>query len=421
MPNPTVKIGGSYRIVRLADFSLGENRKSSDFSLTQRSAARVKNFYLARDGSLIGRRGSRRWNSTSLGSGSVRGSTRAYAVPALGGVVADQFWVAYHGTSVYLGDDLTASFSASRTGLSSIADMWFLQVGKFLYSSNGADNHEKLDVNAQTWTPWGIAAPTAACTLAAGAAGTLTGSYVVRVTFVIASGAESSGGPDSNTVTVTAQQINVTGIPLGPAGTTARRLYGFKTSVSSVFQRILEIANNTATTSTITTDQDAWGVEIPTTGDVDRPPASAWISAFHKNRIWMIGDKTDKLYFSKVGVPQSALEQFPAENFLTIQFRGGDYGTALMPMGDVLFVFGHDSVHYIAGDTPGTFKPIRTFATAGCPGPWAVDKIQMPTGEVWLVYLSRNGVMVIQGRETVLISEPEEPFFTDLPEMTDAG
>lgn len=416
MPNPNATLGGAYRIVRLADFSLGENRKSGEYGIPKRSAARLKNFYLSGDGSLIGRRGTRRWNSTSLGTGSVRGSARVYAVSSAGAAVANQFWIAYHGTTVYIGDDDLKTFTSSKTSLDPVADMWFLQVGKFLYSSNGVDNHEKLDVNAQTWSPWGIAAPTAAATLAAGAAGTLTGQYKIKVTFVLASGAESSGSPDSNTLTVTSQQINVTGIPLGPTGTTARRLYGFKLSVSSVYQRILEISNNTATTSTITTDQDQWGVEIPVTDDVSRPPAAAWISTYHKNRIWMVGDETDKLYFSKVGVPQSALEQFPTDNFLIIPFRGGDFGTALISMGDVMFVFGHDSVHYVAGDTPGTFKLIKTFATAGCPGPWAVDKIFMPTGQVVIVYLSRNGVMVIHGREAVPISEPEEPFFTDLPE-----
>lgn len=418
MPNPNSRIATGYRVVRLADFSKGENRKSSEFSLSGGYLASVLNFYLSQDGTLIGRRGTRRWNNVSLGSGPPRGQVRAYARPDLGAPLDDQFWLAMHGITVWLGDDATKTFAASRSGLDPTAQMWFLQVGKYVFASNGVDSHAKLDVNTQLWTPWGLNPPDVAPTLAAGAAGVPNGSYTAKITFLLESGAESEGGPVSTTVAVVNQQIDVSAIQIGPTGTAKRRVYLFKSNVSSVYQLAAEISNNTATTVSINTDQDAWTTTIPTDNEQDPPPPGAWISAYHKNRIWVVGDKSDKLYFSKVGVPANALEAFPSTNSLVIQFQGGDYGTALMPMGDVLYVFGHESVHYATGDDPLNFKPIKTFATAGAPGPWAVDRIHIPGTGAVCTYLSRNGVMIIQGREAMPISDAESPFFTDLPEVS---
>jgi hypothetical protein len=62
--------------------------------------------------------------------------------------------------------------------------------------------------------------------------------------------------PDTNTSG--SGQINVTSIPIGPAGTTARRLYR-KEDVSAYYQRVATITNNSATTYTDNTSEDNLG------------------------------------------------------------------------------------------------------------------------------------------------------------------
>lgn len=67
-------------------------------------------------------------------------------------------------------------------------------------------------------------APPGALTAAVGAATGLTGIYLYKVTFVTAEG-ETNGGVESAPVTVANQKINLSAIPVGPAGTTARKIY----------------------------------------------------------------------------------------------------------------------------------------------------------------------------------------------------
>ena len=79
-------------------------------------------------------------------------------------------------------------------------------------------------------------------------AGNLNGTYEYVVTFVTASG-ETLPSAESLAVSPVNQQVNLTAIPLGGAGTTARRIYRDKNGAGA-YRRVTEIANNTATTYT---------------------------------------------------------------------------------------------------------------------------------------------------------------------------
>lgn len=83
---------------------------------------------------------------------------------------------------------------------------------------------------------------------ALGAAGGLTGTYEYRVTFVTASG-ETLASADSNAITPSSQQVNLTSIPIGGTGTTKRRIYRDKNGAGD-YRLVSEIVNNTATTFT---------------------------------------------------------------------------------------------------------------------------------------------------------------------------
>ena len=100
----------------------------------------------------------------------------------------------------------------------------------------------------------GIAAPTTNCAAAVGAAGVLTGAYYYTQTFVTALG-ETAPWPGTTTVVnPSSQQVNLTSIPVGPAGVIARRIYRTP-AVSGVvdpkdYRFVAEISDNTTTTYT---------------------------------------------------------------------------------------------------------------------------------------------------------------------------
>lgn len=81
-------------------------------------------------------------------------------------------------------------------------------------------------------------APVAAINVAAG---NLNGTYEYIITFVTAEG-ETLASPESNAVTPANQQVNLTALPIGGAGTINRRIYRDKNG-AGVFRRVAEINN----------------------------------------------------------------------------------------------------------------------------------------------------------------------------------
>lgn len=95
-----------------------------------------------------------------------------------------------------------------------------------------------------------IAASSATPTSAVGAAGVLTGAYYYTVTFVT-SGGETAPWPGTATVVnPSSQQVNLTSIPIGPAGTIARRIYRTPATPTDPkdYRFLVEIGDNTTTT-----------------------------------------------------------------------------------------------------------------------------------------------------------------------------
>jgi hypothetical protein len=90
------------------------------------------------------------------------------------------------------------------------------------------------------------------------------GSYMYQVTFVNAQG-ETTGGTVATAVTTSGnQQVNISSIPLGPSGVTARKIY--RTAVNGIAgseKLLTTIADNTTTTYTDTTADGSLGVPVP--------------------------------------------------------------------------------------------------------------------------------------------------------------
>jgi hypothetical protein len=92
-----------------------------------------------------------------------------------------------------------------------------------------------------------IATPTAPTVAVNATAGNITGRVTYKITFVGARG-ESAGGTTSAAVSPAGQQVNLTNIPLGPAGTTKRHIYR-STPSGEQTHKLVAILNDNTTTS----------------------------------------------------------------------------------------------------------------------------------------------------------------------------
>lgn len=120
-----------------------------------------------------------------------------------------------------------------------------------------------LGASIPTSNTAGVPAPGAAA-LAAGAGGSPNGAYRCQVTFVNAAG-ETTGGPEF-TITVTSTHISWSAVPLGPTGTTARKLYRTAAAGATGTEKLVTtLADNTTTTFDDNVADGSLGAAILTT------------------------------------------------------------------------------------------------------------------------------------------------------------
>lgn len=159
----------------------------------------------------------------------------------------------------------------------------------------GADPDPTV-VGDEPYTLNRFAEPAAAPTLAAGT-GTLTGTYVIAVSFVRATG-ETGIGPASSPINLTAQGISLSAVPLGATGTTARNIYRKKTAgtgFDNKFHLIATINDNTTAvlTNETTSDTTAQGDGVTTFGTA--LPKTGIATG---DNVLVTYDYTDEFYYS---------------------------------------------------------------------------------------------------------------------------
>lgn len=91
------------------------------------------------------------------------------------------------------------------------------------------------------------------------------GSHSYKVTFVDSTGGETPGGAKSNVVTndVSHKSTNLAGIPIGPTGTAARKIYRTVAGDTGDYYLVAAIEDNTTTTYTDTMADGSLGAAIP--------------------------------------------------------------------------------------------------------------------------------------------------------------
>jgi hypothetical protein len=221
---------------------------------------------------------------------------------------------------------------------------------------------ERIKVRGTAVELFGIEAPASAPSLAVGSAGAPTGTYEARVTYYNAnSGHESSAGPTSSPVTVTADDIDFSSIPTSAdAQVTARRIYLRNTATQANFYLAATIADNTTTTYVYDQADTLLITTGPDADSNDRPPSGVKYLAWHRSRMFAADDTT--LYYSAINKP----EAFDAEAVERVNPQDGQRITGLYSAGDLLLIFKTRSLYALYGVDPESWQVRLLSPDVGC-------------------------------------------------------
>ncbi len=224
--------------------------------------------------------------------------------------------------------------------------------------------------------PLAIPTPNKAPTVAAGAAGALTGTFRVKVAYAIKNSlgaiiAEGGRSVASLTVTVAAQLIALTNIPKSAdPSINCRRLYRTATGPGTEYFEWFDIDDNTTTSySDDAADADLSLFSAQT--DLGAAPARLELCAEWKGRLW--GKSTsepDTLRYSADG----KLYAWPATNSLKVLPVGKDrLGiTAIIPRRDELGIARRDIIWKVIGSANNDFRMVKLVEGKGAIAPDSV-------------------------------------------------
>ncbi len=188
----------------------------------------------------------------------------------------------------------------------------------------------------------GVYPPATTHTAATNGAGTLTGGYRHKVTWVNSNLAESDLGPANATITVASQGILVSSIPVAPQsyGIGYRNIYRTLTN-GSIWYYAGQIANNTATTFADNLSDSQLGVTAPVDNGV--PPLYGNVVQFQDRLFTDDPSNRNYLWYSELGEPYT----FKTTNFETVGDASGDLNRTITPYNNGIIVEGDVSITFI--------------------------------------------------------------------------
>lgn len=191
--------------------------------------------------------------------------------------------------------------------------------------------------------------PRLAPILAGVAGGTLTGSFLVRETFVTLSAqgnilSESDFGPTSARLAISAKYLGISNADISPDQITLRRFYR-TTDNGGVFFQWVDLDGNIVTT--IQDDLADAGLSLFAAPVLGTPPRLTTIAEF-RGRLFGVGDTDiDTLRYTESGIQYA----WPADNAIAIPAQGADgFGVvALLPRREALGVGRRNLLAQITG------------------------------------------------------------------------
>ena len=359
-------------------------------------------------GILYKRPSRRKYNSTTLGTDPITSQIRYYKNSN-----ATQKYVIATSTFLKVGTDSTGTFANIKTGLTANKRFTFITFKDLLYCFNGEDSNQVYD-GTNNCVDMGVPVPTAPTLVAA--AGSLTGAYYYKVTYMIDSYQEGSASVASSAITLSSQGVTVTIPTSSNTRVTHRKIYRTKTN-GSVYYLLTTISNNTATTfGDDVADISLGSTQVPTDYGV---PASYRYACLHKSRVFLARNSTNKsdIIFSDIRSGVAYPDVFPADNILRIAKDDGDEITGISEdnVGN-LVVWKNNSVRIIHtdGDSPKGWSIGKPYTNFGNVAPYFL--VKTPMG---VVYMSRfgkdkNRLMLWSGIGVKHILEELDPILDDI-------
>ncbi len=394
------KAAGTRHVIAVQDVSGGLDLRNAPTLVKGNRARVLRNWSLREPGSLIVYPGWRTFSTSSLGSGRPQGGQRVY----LGSLTP--FTLAAWNGGVYKPTDSGVWGSAVSTGWNSTNAIFFLHDRDLVVILDGATAAKK-SVDGTTWTNFGIAAPAGAPTSAALAGGTLVDAQVYEFAYTGRDDAllhESNASPTVQR-TPSGGDLSVRLTLTKHPDTQVDTLVVYARNVTageSVLRRHGTVANPAGATVTYDVTSPSWsaGVEAPT--DHDAPEILSFGVAW-KNRFWAFDAVVkNRLRFTQIFEPQS----WPATFYIDIPFEKGDNGSALIPQGDTLVVWGQSKPFLIIGQTSLDFEVRPSGAAqAGALGPRAVDAL-----EEGIIHAAAEGIYLFDGATDRLLSYDVDGF-----------
>jgi len=311
------------------------------------------------------------------------------------------------GTLKYSSGDTT--FTSVTSGYSSNGNFEFAIYLDRVYFGNGINPSQVYDRTASyggvTYSVprtknAGAQSPGSAPTFAADSAGgnVPAGGHTYKITFLYYDFEESNGGPTStlHTVTNPNNTVNLTAIPIGGYGVTARNIY--RDNDDGVWLLVGEIFDNT---TTIFVDTASIGTApIPTDNNV--PPQFSLVVE-HLDRLWGAGvaGSPSTLFYSQAGLP----DIWGSDTELTCNPR--DPITALVVFNDKVWVFNRNSIGQILGRRQEEFRYSEVPGNVGCVDNRSIQ-IRTIEGVPILIWLSDKGIYGTNGSSISYLSDSIE-------------
>lgn len=296
-------------------------------------------------------------------------------------------------------------FSSAATGYTATASMEYQMFQNRVYFDNGVDNPGVYDLTANyggvTYTPpqvksMGAQAPGSAPTFGADTGTGITGSFHYKVTFLYYGFEESNGSAASSLHTVSNKTINLTAVPIGGYGVTARNIY--RDANDGNYLLVGMIANNTATT--FADASSAGTTPIPTSNNT--PPIFRYI-ALNLSRLWVAGvsGTPNTVYWSVPGEP----DIFDPSNF--IECNPGDPIQAIYVYQGITVILNRHSIGQITGTTDDTFAYQQIPGSVGCTDNRSIQ-IRTISGVPILMWISDRGIYGFNGSSVEYLSDAIE-------------
>lgn len=318
--------------------------------------------------------------------------------------------VVANGEIRYSSGDNIFNTVVNGTGFSTVANFEFATTQDRVYGGNGVNAPIVYDRNttyggvvytAPRIRTMGAQAPGTAPTATVAAGGAVpVGGHTYKVTYLYYDSEESNGSPTSNLATTTPgnQTVNLTAVPIGGYGVTARKIY--RDNNDGLYLHVGTIANNTATVFSDTVAVGATPTEIPEFNNA--PPTFSLITTW-LDRQWLgkVPGDPSTLFYTETGQPDIVR---PENQLLCNQ---EDPITAYIVYFGRLVVFNRRSLGQILGTTSDTFRYSAIPGSVGC-----VDnrtlQIRVIEGVPILIWLSDRGFYSYDGNAINYISDEIE-------------